>query len=178
MSAINSAVGPLLGQAYGVGASSLWLPGEAGWVCQRGDRSAVPRLGLDGNPLAYSLLGRFSPSLPMHTNVSLSGTRNSYGSCPQGSRGLVVIYTSCDSFPCILNPATENKNASRRLNVLVRVEHSCSADLNGAIHTLAARQALKYAAESALMCALKYNSDFCNQDQCQALVHPCLESRH
>lgn len=114
----------------------------------------------------------------VHRCPCLSSAPDPYCSRPKGSRRVVTIHTSWDSSPCILNPTTENKKSARCLNVLVRVEHSCSADLNGAIHTLTARRALKYVAESALMRALKYNSDFCNQGQCQALVHLCLESRY
>lgn len=176
ISIIDGVEDSLRRKANGVGAGNLWLLGDAGWVCWHRGRSAVPRFGPDGNPLAESLQRSIGPSVP--TDVSLSGAQDSYGSHPQGSRGLITIYTNWDSAPCILNPATEDKNSSRCLNVLGWVEHSCSADLNGAIHTLTARRALKYVAESALMCVLKYNSDFCNQGQCQALVHPCLESRY
>lgn len=97
---------------------------------------------------------------------------------PAVPRGLVTIYTSWGSPPFILYLTTENENSAGRLNVFMRDEHVCSADLNGAILMLRARPALKYTAESALVCVLKYNSDFCNQGQCQALVHPCLESRY
>lgn len=169
---VSSTYGVGSGKADGVGAGSLWLRGEALWVCWHRNRPALPSLAQMATwpPLKASrevLVHRcLCPWVVLSTLVSAV------------PGGLVTIYTSWGSSPCILYPTTENKNSARRLTMFVWVERSCSADLNGAIHMLRARPVLKYTAESALVCVLKYNSDFCNQGQCQALVYPCLESRY
>lgn len=74
-------------------------------------------------------------------------------------RELVTIYTSWRSSLVLFIPQQRTKFSKKMLKCVCVSYHSCSADLNGAIHMLRARPALKYTAESALVCVLKYNSD-------------------